>query len=556
MVDDGGSVPVTKRGLLKSAGAAGLLTAGVYGLADRVWGTDEGRRGMLNAASPPGTTGEHATTGKHDTTTPIEHLIVLFQENVSFDHYFATYPHAKNPDGVPQFHAKPNTPSVEGLDRTLLDDNPNKYDPRRLSRDHALTTDMNHDYTAEQEAFDRGRMDKFVEYTERGPGNFFQYYRDGLVMDYYDGNTVTAMWNYAQHFALNDNSFGTVTGPSTPGALNLVSGQTHGGYAVDKDGNKITDGIDSLAAVDSDGIGTVIGDSDPAWDERGSSPGVAMTGRNIGDLLTDEDVSWGWFQGGFGTDRDALWIHMNVGDMPVRDYSAHHAAFQYYESTANPHHRPPASVDEIGYDGQANHQYDLSYFFTALRRGRLPAVSFLKAARYQDGHAGYSDPLDEQHFLVNTINAIQKSEYWKSTAVVIVYDDSDGWYDHVMPPTVNPSRTQYDVSAGDGTSESRTPLGGYEGRYGYGPRLPLLVISPYSKVNAVDSTRTDQTSVLRFIEDNWNTGRIGNASFDQLAGTIENTFDFEKPRAKRLFLDPKTGQRVHGNTRGPHNSSN
>ena len=76
----------------------------------------------------------------------------------------------------------------------------------------------------------------------------------------------------------------------------------------------------------------------------------------------------------------------------------------------------------------------------------MPAVSFLKAAEYQDGHPGYSDPLDEQTFLVNTINQIEQSKYWKSTAIVITYDDSDGWYDHQVMPIVNGSNTAADTA--------------------------------------------------------------------------------------------------------------
>jgi len=88
---------------------------------------------------------------------------------------------------------------------------------------------------------------------------------------------------------------------------------------------------------------------------------------------------------------------------------------------------------------QANHQYDLSDFWNATAAGNMPSVSFLKASRYQDGHANYSDPIDEQTFLVNTINKLQDRPEWNSTAVIIAYDDSDGWYDHVMPPIVRQS---------------------------------------------------------------------------------------------------------------------
>lgn len=220
------------------------------------------------------------------------------------------------------------------------------------------------------------------------------------------------------------------------------------------------------------------------------------------------------------------------------------AGFEFYRSTANPHHLPPTSVAAIGHDDQANHQYDLTDFDAALTADNLPAVSFLKAAKYQNGHPGYSDPLDEQRFLVETINKLQRSPAWNSTAVVVSYDDSDGWYDHQMSPILNSSHdSANDALNGPGVCGNGTPLGGYVGRCGYGPRLPLLLISPFAKVNAVDHSVTDQTSILRFIEDNWNTGRIGDASFDELAGSLSNLLD-TRPHPDPLILDPATGLRV------------
>ena len=116
------------------------------------------------------------------------------------------------------------------------------------------------------------------------------------------------------------------------------------------------------------------------------------------------------------------------------DYSPHHEPFEYYASTANPMHKPPTSVAMVGHTDQANHQYDTADFFAAANAGNLPAVSYLKAPKYQDGHAGYSDPLDEQTWLADTINQLQSLPTWRSTAVVVTYDDSDGWYDHVLGP--------------------------------------------------------------------------------------------------------------------------
>src|SRR5262245_51835333 len=163
-------------------------------------------------------------SAEHYTATPIQHLVVIFQENVSFDHYFGTYPYATNPPGEPDFHARFGTPTVNGLLTSgLLNNNPNSANPQRLDRVLAqlVTCDQDHGYKHEQSAFDHGLMDKFVE-TLNGSSCSDK----TIVMDYYDGNVVTALWNYAQRFAMSDNSYNTTFGPSSPGAINLVSGDT------------------------------------------------------------------------------------------------------------------------------------------------------------------------------------------------------------------------------------------------------------------------------------------------------------------------------------------
>jgi phospholipase C len=465
---------------------------------------------------------------EHKTATPIKHLVVIFQENVSFDHYFATYPVAANPMGEPHFHARRGTPTVNGLSGALLTHNLNLVNPFRLDRSQAATCDQDHDYTDEQKAFDQGIMDLFVQTVGTGPGH------DGIltcnktdVMGYFDGNTVTALWNYAQHFAMSDNSFNTTFGPSTPGALNLISGQTNGATTVSGD----TSG--DLAG------GSVIGDPQPGFDKCSSRETVSMAGKNIGDKLNDKGISWGWFQGGF---RDCTVAHTGSDGLAKKDYIPHHEPFQYYKSTSNPSHLPPTSTALIGHAGdQANHQYDITDFWAAFDANNFPEVSFLKAPGFQDGHAGYSDPLAEQTFLVETINRLQASREWDETAVIIAYDDSDGWYDHVMSPIVSPSNTSADALNGPGNCGT-SPNGSVQGKCGFGPRLPLLVISPYAKRNFVDGTLTDQSSILRFIEDNWGTGRIGGGSSDESAGTLFHMFDFGHRRNHRLFLDPSTGQ--------------
>ncbi|WP_258053860.1 phospholipase C [Streptomyces sp. Ru72] len=535
----------TMRSLGALAGAAALTALGAGAPA--------------RAAAPDG----HGT--RSSTATPIKHVVVLFDENISFDHYFATYPKAANTDGT-KFTASKKTPKdIDTLANAgLLTKNPNQYAPKRLTPSQAMTCDQNHAYGPEQYAYNGGKNDQFVQNTDSGKcsGNLFG--EPGLVMDYYDGNTVTGLWNYAQHYALNDRSYSSNYGPSTPGALNLVSGQTHGVISVDPatgtENPKQTSTPDSYAvqSPDANGVGTMVNDPDPAYDDcsgkdhTSKNALAAMQGQNIGDVLNSKKITWGWFQGGFrpstawdgkqGDYAKCDTTHTNVGGAAVVDYSPHHSPFEYYKSTSNPHHLPPKSVDEIGHNGQANHNYDLTDFDAALKAGKLPAVSFLKAAEYQDGHAGYSDPIDEQHFLVSEINAIQKSPQWKSTAVVIAYDDSDGWYDHAY---ATPRNGSTDTSTGSNGKATDSPAcqagpaasGGYQDRCGPGTRQPLLVVSPYSKVDKVDHTQTDQSSIIRFIEDNWHTGRIGDHSFDATAGSLAGMFDFRHPNNKQVLLN-------------------
>jgi phospholipase C len=496
-------------------------------------------------------------------TTPIKHVVVIYDENVSFDHYFGTYPFATNPPNEPEFTPLPGTPTVNGLDQPLLTANPNLDEPERLDPSQAVTCDQNHGYSAEQSAYDMGLTDKFVQDTT-GSGCTETTYPDngsygpnGIVMDYYDGNTVTALWNLAQHFTLNDNSYSSSFGPSTPGAVNLISGNTNGATAHGGTSGSVANG-------------TVFGDQDPFYDQCSNpssplnpdgTPGgvtVSLSGKNVGDQMNSDGITWGWFEGGFtpssvsGGRPICGTAHANVAGASTADYVQHHEPFQYYADTSNPDHVSPSSVSDVGYSDPAgtpaadavNHQYDLSWFDKALDAGDMPQVSFLKAPAYEDGHAGYSDPLDEQKFLVDTINEIEESPEWHSTAIIIAYDDSDGWYDHQMGPIIRQSEDTADDLNGPGKCGSSATPPAQNDRCGVGPRQPLLVISPWAKENYVDGTFTEQASILRFIEDNWNLGRIGNESADASAGTLDNAFDFDQDygHAPAIIMNDTTGE--------------
>jgi phospholipase C len=622
------------------------------------WGHDHRRRGRL-------------LDWQDRTRTPIRHVVVIFQENVSFDHYFGTYPNAANTDGQP-FHAAPFTPAVDGLlpassaslppslqhSSNLLSTNPNSSFPQRLdsspigdvgSPGGQLTCDQDHDYSDEQQAFDGGKMDHFVQSvgTDGGTKSPFGTTCDPkVVMDYYDGNTVTGLWNYAQHFAISDNSYGTTFGPSAPGAVNLVSGDTGN---VDTSHQANSPSISTSTSPDNDitpdGLGgfSLTSDAQPYWDDCSTRDAVAMSGQNIGDVLNARGLSWGWFEGGFrpSTSFSAALAatghtgqptsQFNVDEFknagfqtsvpnstnqgicdavhPVGlglgatgqwgfkdDYIPHHEPFQYYASTANPHHLtiPTDSsgndtlsgLDRIGRDTQsyvngvpqfdtANHNYDTSDFDQLLAAiskhelpgSALPAVSFLKAPGYQDGHAAYSDPEDEQQFVTNEINALERTPDWKNTAVIISYDDSDGWYDHASSAVTNPSLSPADnltnttfsgaTSGQCGPSpQTSAPLANQQGRCGLGPRLPLLVISPFARRNYVDHNLSDQSSIINLVEYNWGLPGISGSADQLLRGAdrsarvpfdLAGMFSFrfgvrDEGHDRRLFLDPTTGQ--------------
>jgi phospholipase C len=641
-----------------------------------------------------------AITTPATATTPIQHVVVLFDENESFDHYFGTYPNAANTDGT-TFTAYPGTPIPNNyishpnlaapVSASNPNGNPNLAAPYRLSPSQAYNSGESHNYTPEQNAMGwdgtKPLMDRFVQTTgasntnncsaTAAAGNA-QYCSVTQVMGYFDGNTVTGLWNLAQNFAMSDNSWADNFGPSTVGALNVVSGMTGGAisYATQSASDNHekptpattkTGGVEgnvSAASLGTDAagsslanalIGSVNGDPDPAFDDCDKTNGqtAGMTGKNIGDLLNAKGVSWGYFAGGITPSTPSTWDATGVSDgdqakfvssaacgtkaadrsqvpgvqagedAPFyagagNNYNAHHNPFAYYKSTSNPHHFLPtagvpfgtddpstdptvsggavATSDVVEADGStghaeghgANHQYDLAYFYQALKGDnavdQLPAVSYVKADYAEDAHPGNSDPLDEQHFIARTVDAIENSPFWSSTAIVIAYDDSDGWYDH-QPPTVLSGSSDITGTASTGTNGTTDaangictaayakgvmPAGGWEDRCGPSQRLPFLVISPYAKQNYIDHTQTSQASIVKFIEDNWNLGRIddagttvptfsypdpsdgtktvsttagtvGKGSFDAIAGSITGMFDFSAPKPGKVILDPNTG---------------
>ena len=252
-------------------------------------------------------------------------------------------------------------------------------------------------------------------------------------MGYYDGNTVTALWNYAQHFAMSDNSFNTTFGPSTPGALNLVSGQTHG------------------FTPDTTSCGTAV--TARHRDRRSAAHRRQLqharhvdaagddADQNVGDLLNAQGITWGWFEGGFrgrAARQERQPDGEHVPDRRTRtsagvfsaDYIPHHEPFQYYRST--PNLAPPAA--DLGRDDRQDRPGESPVRPDRLLGGgssRQPAGGQLpQGARLPGRPRRLLRPARRAAFLVDTINRLEQPPDWASTAVIIAYDDSDGWYDH------------------------------------------------------------------------------------------------------------------------------
>ena len=338
--------------------------------------------GQGTVSTPPGNGNANSSPPPTPVTptTPsaaIKHIVVIFGENESFDHYFGTYPNAQNLPGETAFTALAGTaiPNNYVSNPGLLTNNPNSLNlknnvtnssgvmtsvasgPYRQAPAQAWTGSQSHDYTAEQTAFNLGNMDLFplsvgaadssAELASGGPFKALNATK-ALTMAYYDGNTVTGLWNYAQHYAMSDNSWSSTFGPSTQGALNLISGQTDGVL------NPLN--LGSSAVPDGNGGMTLISDADPAGDVCSStSKNTSMSGQNIGDLLNKAGVTWGWFEGGFdlgvtnangttGCSRSSVIVASGSAKSTAADYVPHHQPFQYYLSTRNTAHTRPTSV--------------------------------------------------------------------------------------------------------------------------------------------------------------------------------------------------------------------
>ncbi len=420
--------------------------------------------GTTSAPNQPSTTKAVNPFGK------INHFIVLYQENWSFD---SLYGHFPGVDGVS--NADPN--ALKQVDRSgktyttlpqpLKSGKPDPrfpanmpvqpFDASKYVAPALMTGDLVHRYYQEQYQIDSGKMDKFVAWSDAA----------GLVMSYYDATNFPE-GKLAQQYTMADHFFHAAFGGSFLNHFWLVCGCTPTFpnapksmvSQLDANGKMVKDG-----AVTPDGyaINTAYSVNRPHPASAKPANLVPLqTQATIGDRLSEKNLSWAWYSGGW---NDALAGH------PDPNFQFHHQPFAYFANYAD------------GKPAKAEHLKDEQDFLAALKGNNLPSVSFVKPIGEDNEHPGYADESTGQKHVADLVQAVQNSPYWKDTAIVITYDENGGRWDHVSPPT------------GD--------------RWGPGSRVPGIIISPFAKKGAVDHTSYDTTSVLRTIEERWNLSALG-----------------------------------------------
>jgi phospholipase C len=361
--------------------------------------------------------------------------------------------------------------------------------------------DVNHGYADMITMVDGGKMDKFYAMNSKGTNPT----RGNLSMSHFDYNEIPAYWQYAQHFALADNYFQPISGPSTPGALYLVAAQSGNG---------------SDPASNTVPSSQITGDPTPKNGPFGGDnyPGLTynLTYKNIGDLLTASQQSWAWYSGGWDAAKAATNAtqpadknSLSTVSPEALKYSPHHNPFQYFQNYE---------------DGKYNNNLkDYNNFAQDVENGTLPQVSFVKGGYGDDEHPGtgnQSTPSAED-FTVKTINQIMNSPSWKDTAIIVTYDEGGGFYDHISPPDA--------VKSADGMVGDST-------------RVPCLVISPYAKENYVSHVQYDHTSILKFIEWNYQLPALNNR--DAAANNMLDMFDFDHPDFTPYMFQDNNSQLV------------
>jgi phospholipase C len=421
----------------------------------------------------------------------INHVVVIYQENWSFDSLYGKFPgangidnagaaaHQVDKDGnaystLPQpLNTTFSPPLVDPRFPTDLPNAP--FEMSKFVNPSQQSGDLVHRYYQEQYQIDSGKMDKFVAWTDSG----------GLVMSYYDATNMPE-GKLAQQYTLMDNFFHGAFGgsflnhqflicacaPTWRDAPGAIVAQVDANGIMTKDGQVSPDGyaINTAYSVDTPHPANIT-------DQNLLVP--EQTAPTIGDRLSDQGVSWGWYSGGWNA---ALLGH------PDPLFQFHHQPFAYYANYGD------------GTPGRAQHLKDELDFYNELASNTLPAVVFIKPLGADNEHPGYATEFNGQQHVADLVNAVQNSPYWSDSAIIITYDEHGGRWDHVAPPVID--------------------------RWGPGTRVPTIVISPFARKGFVDHTQYDTSAILKLIEERWDLQPV--AQRDANSGDLLSAFDFNQ----------------------------
>jgi phospholipase C len=465
----------------------------------------------------------------------IEHIVVIYQENRSFDHYFGAYQPAgggqvaglldgegnvdarflgmqKTPSGA----AYPYLPvpyTVPGFAAASLPNLPFHLAPYIPATSNVLW-DPSHHFFRMFAQINSGKMDRFVALALPGRHEFFDKppadpaeimmagsTPSGAVIGFYTRDDLPGYHHLADEYVLFDNFFQAMSGGSTGNALYLVAARS----AVSSKAPSAKIGSLDPPVFDRpyDKYGILINDlapvNGPTETFMGSldlaPPPEEQTYPNIGDGLNAASLSWAWYNEAWNAVKPwAMKTAFGAGDGSIvvdnpEHYLPHHNPFQYYPTWFN--------------NVQAGHIRDATDFFDDLKTGKLPSVSFIKATGARDEHPANSAPRWGENWVMSLVKAIGNSALWAKTAIIVAYDEGGGFWDHVAPPTPD--------------------------AYGCGTRIPAMLISPYARRGYIDHKVADTTSIPALIEARF--GLKPMQSRDAAAYNLLDGFDFtQKPR--------------------------
>ena len=419
---------------------------------------------------------------------PIDHVIVLFLENRSFDHLFGTYPGA---DGLGNYRGKqagrdgvtyPTLPAPLGRDGKpdprLPPNLPNApFAMQSFVGPFDVTNNPVHRFYHMQRQYGPGAdgvpMGRWVAEGTSG----------GASMGYYDRSAIPVQWRLAEEFVLLDRYFQSVHGGSLANHFFFISA------AVARDPDAPTEQRAQLAPdgrVVKDGDvtpdGFVVNNLDPPYPPQRVKNilRTPQTLPTIADRLDAAGVSWTWYATGWGAGDDAV------------------------RQGLRPHHNPFQYVKRIMETPEGrSHIRDASGFTAALRDGSLPSVAFVKPHAKDNAHPDSSTVGAGDRWIGDMVREIMASRYWQRVVVVITYDEGGGWFDHVRPPAVD--------------------------RFGLGSRVPTLIVSPYARRGVVGHGQYEHASILKLIE--WRFSLEPLTERDRGAATFFEALDFsQSPR--------------------------